>query len=297
MSHSNWFNEMWDKAPHVSHITQRVRNGLHLIIVFEDEAGTDMSEAPSNGRGVLHCAVVDRSHRREARVTFSSNAANGGMKFTHDDSARPAEEGECTLKIYKEIELKALDLVFECSMDVEVKNPRVPQEIFETTPTVDEFRSRAKGRVKDSLAPMRNMVSISRSKLSDHASRYKERSLPPALTIGSKIPAALLPEHSVSIYTSIEGKLAGKQYELLQNALVDAFPQGLTQFVRFHLDITLDTITASDASLQDQAFKLIQHCEAHGLVPKLLAAARTANPTNGKLLALEQEINLASPNM
>lgn len=294
MSRSIWFNEMWDKAPHVSHITQRVRNGLHLIIVFEDEAGTDVNEAPSNGRGALHCAVVDRSHRREARVTFSSNAANGGMKFTHDDSAKPTEEGECTLKIYKEIELKALDLVFECSMDVEVKNPRVPQEIFETTPTVDEFRSRAKGRVKDSLAPMRNIVAISRSKLSDDASRVKEQGLLPALiTADSKIPVPLLMESNVSASTSLDGKLTGKQYEQLQEALVDAFPQqSLARLVRFHMNMNLDTITASDSSLPDKAFKLIEYCEARGLILSLLVAARKENPANAKLLAVEQAINL-----
>jgi len=293
MSRSIWFNEMLDKAAHVSHITQRVRNGLHLIIVFEDEAGADASEAPSNGRGVLHCAVVDRSHRREARVTFSSNATNGGMKFIHNDPTKPSDEGECTLKIYKMIELKAVDIVFECAMDVEVKNPRVPQEVFETTPTVDEFRSRAKGRLKDSLTPMRNMVSISRSKLFDEARRLKERSLPLALPPGSKPPIAMLMESNSSTSRSVDEKLTGKQYEQLQDALVEAFPQqALTQLVRFHLDINLDTITALDASLRDQAFKLIQHCEAHGLIPRLLAAARKANPTNGKLLAVEQAINL-----
>jgi len=290
MNRSNWFNEMCDKAPHTSHITHSVRNGLHLIVVFEDEAGIDLTNVPSNGKGVLHCAVVNRSHRREASVSFSSRRTRGAMKFSHTDPIQSPSEGECVLRIFKIVELKAIDLVFECAMDVEVDDAKVPQEIFLTTPTVDEFRSRAKGRVKETLTTMHNIVSISRSTLSE-TSLLTGITLSPAIAIIPETSTLMLPRPGDST-PSTDGKLTGKQYEQLRDALVDAFPQGsLAQFVRFKLEVDLNTI-ASGCSIQETAFKLIEYCEARGLTSHLLASACEYNPHNAKLLAMAQELNL-----
>jgi hypothetical protein len=190
------------------------------------------------------------------------------------------------------IELKAIDLVFECAMDVEVDDVKVPQEIFLTTPTVDEFRSRAKGRVKETLTTMHNIVSISRSKLLEATLLSNTLLLPPAEAVITETPLLMLPLPGASTPASPERKLTGKQYQQLQDALVDAFPQeSLAQFVRFKLEVSLNTI-ASGSSIQEAAFKLIEYCEAHSLTSHLLASACEYNPANAKLLAVAEELNL-----
>lgn len=83
---------------------------------------------------------------------------------------------------------------------------------------------------------------------------------------------------------AIPMRLTGQQLHDLQQALFSAFPRRieLEQFVRIHLNESLDAIAAED-SLSATVFRLIQWAEARGRLSELVRAARTANPNNPEL--------------
>ncbi|HEX2988953.1 MAG TPA: effector-associated domain EAD1-containing protein [Chloroflexota bacterium] len=90
-------------------------------------------------------------------------------------------------------------------------------------------------------------------------------------------------------------RLNGRQYERLVSALVDAYPTvfRLRQMLRYRLDKNLDTIALGD-DLLEIAFKLVQAGEAEGWTSNLVLAARESNTGSPDLLALAEELGLAS---
>lgn len=91
-------------------------------------------------------------------------------------------------------------------------------------------------------------------------------------------------------------RLSGRQYQKLQEALVQAFPRhaDLAQMVRTGLDVNLDHV-AGGGNLQDVAFYLIQWAESRGRLDHLLWAAQSSAPRNLALQALAQELGAAPP--
>lgn len=82
------------------------------------------------------------------------------------------------------------------------------------------------------------------------------------------------------------------QLKELHTALLSAFQSvgQLEQMVRFNMDLHLHEVASGN--LSDQAFGLIQYCEAQGLLGKLLESAVTANSGNPKLRALATALGL-----
>lgn len=94
-----------------------------------------------------------------------------------------------------------------------------------------------------------------------------------------------------------EMKLSGKQFEKLQNALLNAFPQidELERMTRFKLEVNVHEIGFGD--LRNYAFKLIMWAQANGRLQELVIGARQSNPGNKDLFEIAQELNLAITNV
>jgi hypothetical protein len=86
--------------------------------------------------------------------------------------------------------------------------------------------------------------------------------------------------------------MSAAQLKELHEALLSAFQSvgQLEQMVRFNMDLHLHEIASGN--LSDQAFALIQYCEAQGLLGKLLESAVTANPGNLKLKAMASALGI-----
>ncbi len=85
--------------------------------------------------------------------------------------------------------------------------------------------------------------------------------------------------------------LSGEQYEKLQEALIDAFPNksSLEQMLLFKLDKNLTEIV-EDSNLKVIVFRLIQQAKSEGWLKKLVDAAHISNPGNPRLKAIAQEL-------
>ncbi|MEM7033548.1 MAG: effector-associated domain EAD1-containing protein [Chloroflexota bacterium] len=93
-------------------------------------------------------------------------------------------------------------------------------------------------------------------------------------------------------------KLPRKQRRQFVNALLDAFPTQarLRRMVSYGLDRHLDTIALGD-DLEEITFKVVETAESENWVNQLLLAARELNPGNDQLIALSQQVGLASTNL
>lgn len=86
-------------------------------------------------------------------------------------------------------------------------------------------------------------------------------------------------------------KLSGERRQRLHSALLDAFPDksSLEQMLSFGLNKNLNTL-ASESSLQNIVFKIIQAAEAEGWIKDLVNAARQANSGNESLKIITEEL-------
>lgn len=82
-------------------------------------------------------------------------------------------------------------------------------------------------------------------------------------------------------------RLTGDTFKQLHDALLDAFKENsLRALLRIQLETDLDRIVQPDA-LEMRVENLIHSAEQNSCLPDLLTAAKTANPTNKKLAAVE----------
>lgn len=88
-------------------------------------------------------------------------------------------------------------------------------------------------------------------------------------------------------------KLSGKQYQRLQNALLDTYQtrDELAQFVRLELEENLQTIV-NDDTLSVAVFELIRWAESRGRLPDLVRAAHAARPHNDTFAAFATEMGV-----
>ena len=90
---------------------------------------------------------------------------------------------------------------------------------------------------------------------------------------------------------STHAPLTGNHIQRLQATLLDGFDlDSLRRMVRTNLDQDLEQIVAVQGrTLTDIVYDLIRHYAARSEVPRLLAAARVANPGNQRLVELDAE--------
>lgn len=94
--------------------------------------------------------------------------------------------------------------------------------------------------------------------------------------------------------------LNNKQREDFRNALIDAFPEpeNLAQMVQFksnefRLNESLNVISPTKEDLNIVVDQLIEACENQGKTLELIAAGRSANPSNPELQKVAQDFDLA----
>jgi hypothetical protein len=83
----------------------------------------------------------------------------------------------------------------------------------------------------------------------------------------------------------------GQRLELIQNALIDAFPtkSSLEQFLCFKLDKDLNRIAGGN-NLEEIVFLLIKTAKAEGWLNELIIAARNDKPRNPLLRNIATEL-------
>jgi hypothetical protein len=90
------------------------------------------------------------------------------------------------------------------------------------------------------------------------------------------------------------GKLTGKQWEQLSDALRSAFDyDSLQRLLKFRLDKSLEDITLAD-SREQIVFDVIELSQAQGWTARLVSAARDSAPANPELFAFAQWFELVS---
>ncbi|HEV2800394.1 MAG TPA: effector-associated domain EAD1-containing protein [Pyrinomonadaceae bacterium] len=307
MDRSVWFNHMWDKAPHVKHIYSSVWHACRILTVIENSENVDTDSFPANGEGVIRCAVVDDAHRRDWNITFNSEATRRAMKFSYADASTPYMQN-CSVGVFKYTDLKAVDYVFECVMDIQVSDPKAPQEVFLTTPVIESVPSQTRGKVQGRGGRMVNIVSILRSSASAtvHSSsptsdktKGDEKtadSSPPNYGADksqgrvrddkhSVIEKGGSPEEGVERINYGQADNAvranmeefriktGEDRQQLHLALMTHCPTRpeLERLVSFRLNVNLNQVTGA-GDLSTAVFDLIQWAEAQGRLTEILAA-------------------------
>jgi len=84
-------------------------------------------------------------------------------------------------------------------------------------------------------------------------------------------------------------KLSGKEFKILQEALLDAFASKteIGRMVRFQLNENLESIVAGD-NLSELVFQLIVWAERTGRIKELIMGALQLNPSNSKIMAVAE---------